>query len=86
MRTALDLANELKSTLEGAKAQKVAYEKQYQMFRKLLRIRDKELPLNEVVDCIDKIIIGADKQIVVEWCIFKAVTNSYDNYNNTFQM
>lgn len=73
LRTALDYANELKVALEGVVAQKTTYEKQYQMLRKLLRVSDKELPLSEIMDLIDKIVIDADKQITVEWHMFKAV-------------
>ena len=65
---------------------KVAFEKQYQVFCKLLSERDKELSLDEVIYCIDKIIIDADKQITLEWYIFKAVENSYHNYNDISQM
>ncbi len=73
LRTALDLASELKIAFEDAVAQKTTYEKQYQMLRKLIRVRDKELPLSEVMDCIDKIVIDTGKQIMVEWCICEIV-------------
>ena len=70
LRETLDSANELKIALEGVVAQKTTYEKQYQMLRKLMRVRDKELPLSEVMDCIDKILVDTDKRIIVKWHIF----------------
>lgn len=73
LRAALDFANELKVALEGVLAQKTTYEKQYQIFRKLLRISDKKLPLSEIMNCIDKIVIDAGKKITVKWCMFKVV-------------
>ena len=73
LRAALDSANELKVALEGVVVQKTTYEKQYQIFRKLLRVSDKELPLSEIIDCIDKIVIDAGKKITVKWCMFKVV-------------
>ena len=69
LRTALDYANELKITLEGAVAKKIAFEKQYQMFRKLLRVSDKELPLSEIMEVINKIVVDADKKIMIKWCV-----------------
>ena len=69
LRTVLDYANELKITLEGAVAKKIAFEKQYQMLRKLLRVSDKELPLSEIMDCVDKITIFPSKSITVKWAI-----------------
>lgn len=67
LRTALDYANELKVALESVVAQKTTYEKQYQMFRKLLRVSDRELPFSEIMDYISKIIVDTDRKIVVEW-------------------
>ena len=67
LRTVLDYANELKVALEGIVTQKTTYEKQYYMLRKLLRVSDKELPLSEVMDCIDKIVVDIGKRIMVEW-------------------
>lgn len=69
LRAALDSANELKVALEGVVAQKTTYEKQYQIFRKLLRVSDKELPLSEIMDCIDKITVCPSKSITVKWSI-----------------
>ena len=77
-----DLSRLLESMLEEVVAQKTTYEKQYQMFRKLMCVRDKELPLSEIMDLIDKIVIDAGKQITVEWRIFKDVEN-YKEINQT---
>lgn len=67
LRTALDYANELKVALEDVVAQKTAYEKQYQMLCKLLRVSDKELPLSEIMEFISKIVIDTGGQIMVKW-------------------
>ena len=50
---------------------KAAYEEQYQMFHKLLRVNGKELPLAEIIGCIDKVVVDAGKHIEVEWFISK---------------
>lgn len=50
-------------------AKKIAFEKQYQMFRKLLRVSDKELPLSEIMEVINKIVVDADKKIMIKWCV-----------------
>lgn len=46
-----------------------AYEKRYQVFRKLLKASYKEITLSEIIDCIDEIIICPNKNITVKWAI-----------------
>ena len=41
----------------GAIADKEAYEKQYQVFCKLLKASRKEVPLSEIIDCIERIVV-----------------------------
>lgn len=48
-------------------AEKAAYEKQYQVFCKLLKASRKEVPLGEIVDCIEQIVVDVDKKITVRW-------------------
>lgn len=43
--------------LNRAIADKVAYEKQYRVFCKLLKASRKEVPLREIVDCIEQIVV-----------------------------
>ena len=68
-RIAQDAANEKKAIRDGFIASKATYEEQYQMFCKLLKASYKEISLNEIMDCIDKILIDTGKQIMVKWCI-----------------
>ncbi len=44
-----------------------SYEKQYAIFRKLLSASNKEIPLNEIMDCVDKIVVDNGKRIVIKW-------------------
>ena len=53
--------------LDGLCANKAAYEKQYQVFRKLLSASCKETPLDEIKDYIDKIVVDMGKHIVIKW-------------------
>ena len=48
---------------------KVAYEKQYAKFRKLLSASSKDIPLSEIADCIDKVVVDGGGKIVVKWSI-----------------
>ena len=66
-RVVQDIANQAKDVLIRAAERKTAYEKQYIMFRKLLSASSREIPLSEIMDCIDKIIVDNDKKIVVKW-------------------
>lgn len=47
--------------------EKAVYEKQYQVFCKLLKASRKEVPLSEIVDCIEQIVVDIDRKIVVKW-------------------
>ena len=69
LRAARDVANRARVSLDKLVADKVVYEKQYQAFCKLLRVGGKELPLSEIMDCVDKIRVDTGKRIVVEWSI-----------------
>ena len=53
--------------LNRAIADKEAYEKQYQVFCKLLKASRKEVPLSEIIDCIERIVVDVDRKIVVKW-------------------
>ena len=53
--------------LNRAIADKVAYEKQYRVFCKLLKASRKEVPLSEIVACIEQIVVDVDRRIVVKW-------------------
>lgn len=53
--------------LNRAIADKVACEKQYRVFCKLLKASRKEVPLSEIVDCIEQIVVDIDRRIVVKW-------------------
>ena len=66
-RTVQDIANQAKESLIQATESKDVYEKQYAVFRKLLSASSKDIPLSEIVDCIDKVIVDSGKKIVVEW-------------------
>ena len=68
-RAAQDAANEKKAIRDDIIASKTAYEKQYQVFRKLLKASHKEIALSEIMDCIDEIIICPNKNITVKWAI-----------------
>ena len=68
-REVQDIANQAKESLIQATESEVAYEKQYAKFRKLLFASDKSIPLSEIVDCIDKIMVDKGKNIVVKWNI-----------------
>ena len=67
LRTARDTINRARASLDKLEADKVVYEKQYQASRKLLRVSSKELPLSEIIDCIDRIVVDAGRNIVVKW-------------------
>ncbi len=62
-----NIANLAKEALIQATANKTAYEKQYSKFRKLLSASSKDLPLIEIMDCIDKIVVDGGRQIMVQW-------------------
>lgn len=62
-----DIANQARESLIQATECKTAYEKQYAVFRKLLSASSRDIPLSEIVDCIDKIVVDIERQIVVKW-------------------
>ncbi len=68
-RVALDVAHEAKAVLAETSEQKAAYDKEYSIFRKLLSASDKHIPLSEIMDCIEKIVVDAGREIVVKWNI-----------------
>lgn len=53
--------------LNRAIADKEVYEKQYRVFCKLLKASRKEVPLSEIIDCIERIVVDVDRKIVVKW-------------------
>jgi len=63
LRMALDAANNVKAILAAALEQKAAYDKKYGIFRKLLSSSEKRIPLSEIVDCIDKIVVDTGKKL-----------------------
>ena len=67
LQTARDIANRTKAGLDKLMASKAAYDEQYQVFHKLLRVSVKELPLGEVVSHINQIIVDKDRKIMVKW-------------------
>ena len=67
LRAALDTAHDAKSVLAEVTKQRVAYDKEYSVFRKLLSASDKRIPISEIVDCIDKVIVDRGRNIVVKW-------------------
>ncbi|MBQ7231878.1 MAG: hypothetical protein IJX07_01420 [Bacillales bacterium] len=68
-RAAQDAANEKKAIRDDMVTSKTDYERQYQVFRKLLKASYKEIALSEIMDCIDEIIICPNKNITVKWAI-----------------
>ena len=65
-RAAQEAANQAKNVLIRAAEGKSAYEKQYQVFRKLLSASRKEIPLNEIMDWVEKIIVDKGGKIVLK--------------------
>lgn len=68
-RVAQSAANEKKAIRDGLITSKTDYERQYQVFRKLLKVNCKEIALSEIMDCIGEIIICPNKNITVKWAI-----------------
>jgi hypothetical protein len=66
-RAVQDIADEAKELLTNATERRAAYEKQYALFRKLLSASDKRIPLSEIMDCIDKVVVDSGRKIVVRW-------------------
>ncbi len=68
-RAVQDIADKAKELLTNATERRTAYEMQYTIFRKLLSASDKRIPLSEIMDCIDKVVVDSGRKIVVEWNI-----------------
>lgn len=68
-RAVQDIANQTKEALIQATEGKAIYEKQYAKFRKLLSASGKDVSLSEIMDCIDKVVVGGGGKIVVKWYI-----------------
>ncbi|MBM6790101.1 recombinase family protein [Flavonifractor plautii] len=68
-RAVQDIANQAKEALVQATEGKVAYEKQYTKFRKLLSASSKDIPLSEIMDCIEKVVVDSGGKIVVDWSV-----------------
>ena len=66
-RVVQDIANQAKEALIQVTESKTDYEKQYAKFRKLLSASSKDIPLSEIMDCIDKIVVDGGGKIVVKW-------------------
>ena len=47
--------------------QKAAYDKEYNIFRKLLAASGKSIPFSEIMNYIDKVVVDVGKEIVVKW-------------------
>ena len=67
LRTALDAAHNAKAVLTKAMEQKEAYEKKYIIFRKFLSASSRHVPITEIIDHIDKIVVDTGREIVVKW-------------------
>ncbi len=59
--------NEAKERLECVVQRLATHERQYQQFMKLQKVLDKDLPLDEVMDCIDNIVVCEGRHIEVKW-------------------
>ena len=68
-RIVQDIANQAKEALIQATEDKVAYEKQYITFRKFLSASGRDIPLSEIVDCIDKVVVDGGGKFVVKWLL-----------------
>ena len=66
-RAVQDIANQAKEALIQATEGKAAYETQYAKFRKLLSASNRDIPLSEIVDCIDKVVVDGGRSIVIKW-------------------
>lgn len=43
------------------------HEQRYRQFTKMCKVKNKELPLTEIVDCIEKVTVHEDRTIEVAW-------------------
>lgn len=67
IKAARPARDEAKKELDLAVEAKKSYEEQYRIFYKLLKASNKEIPLEDILDCIDHIMVDTGKQIVVKW-------------------
>jgi len=67
LRSALDVAHNAKAVLAEVTEQKAAYEKEYNIFHKLLSASDKRISLSEIIDYIDEIVVDKGSRIVVKF-------------------
>ena len=65
-RAVQDIANQAKGALIQAAESKAAYEKQYTMFRKILSASSRDIPLSEITDCIDKVVVDRGGKTTVK--------------------
>ena len=66
-RVVQDIANQAKEAFIQATEDKDAYEKQYLKFRKLFSASNKDIPLSEIMDCIEKVVVDGGGMFVVRW-------------------
>ncbi len=59
--------NEAKDRLECVEQRLDTHEQQYQQFMKLQDVLDKDLPFDEVMDAIDRIVVSEGRHIEVRW-------------------
>lgn len=76
-RAVQDIANQIKEILIQATEDKDAYEKQYAKFRKLLSASYGDIPLSEIVNCINKVVVDSGGKIAVEWSMNQVVSCFY---------
>ena len=67
MKAAHPVKEEAKKELNLAVEEKKSYEEQYRLFCKMLKASNKEIPLDDILDCIEHITVDTGKQIVVKW-------------------
>lgn len=65
-RAVQDIANQAKGALVQATESEAAYEKQYAMFRKLLSASSRDIPLSEITDCIDRVVVDRGGKTTVK--------------------
>ena len=65
-RAVQDIANQAKGALVQTTESEAAYEKQYAMFRKLLSASSRDIPLSEITDCIDKVVVDRGGKTTVK--------------------
>jgi len=66
-RAVQDIADKAKELLMNATERRAAYEKQYSVFRKLLSASCKDIPISEIENCIDRVVVDSGRKIAVKW-------------------